>query len=62
MLLGSRFCSAEVPSQLYICNLDMKIPIQLGIWNGAYCLLKYMHMKRHCLFHPPACPLHLHYN
>ncbi len=37
MLLGSRFCSAEVPNQLSICNLGLQL--QIGIRNGAYCLL-----------------------
>src|SRR6266446_5260258 len=60
MLLSLHFCSANVPNQLYICNLGMKFQFMYNKW----CILpsKYMCMKRNHLLHSPACPLHLCYN
>ena len=36
MLLGSRFCSAEVPNQLYICNLGMLFQLVYGMAHIAF--------------------------
>src|SRR5258708_19745597 len=57
MLLGLRFCSANVLNQLYICNLGMKFQFMYNKWRILPS--KYINMKRNCLLHSPTSPLHL---